>query len=372
MSVKCSSIINIMEEIAPTSFAEKWDNVGLQVGDYSREIKKVMICLELNNDVMDEAISKNIDMIITHHPLIFKPLSSLVASDPIVKIINKLIKHDINLYSSHTNLDNAVGGTSDYLADLLNLKNLTPLSITHNKKYFKLVVFTPENHLEEVRDAISQAGAGRIGDYSHCTFQSEGTGTFKPLEGARPYIGNLGEIEKVMEYKLESIVEKDKLSGVISSMIKAHPYEEVAYDLIPLENKIESLGFGRIGYLEKKQTLKELAKNIKDLLGSQRISFIGDENKLVRKIAVSPGSGGDFIWDAHSKNCDCYITGDIKYHDAQLAAQLGLNLIDAGHYETEKIICEPLRKRLLKELEKDGIKIEVITTEIDINPFKTI
>lgn len=372
MSVKCSNIIRVMEKIAPTSLAEKWDNVGLQVGDTSRAVKKVMICLELNNDVMDEAIEKDVDMIITHHPLIFKPLKNLVSSDPIVRIISKLIKNDICLYSSHTNLDNVDGGTSDYFAELLNIRDLSTLTISHTKKYYKLVVFIPDSHLEGVSNAIGIAGAGQIGNYSHCTFQSKGMGTFKPLEESNPYIGKAGEIERVSEYKLEAIVPQDKLGGVIEAMTEAHPYEEVAYDVIPLENKIEAIGSGRVGYLETEKTTQELAKNIKALLGAQRVSIVGDENKTLKKVAICPGSGADFIRDAYKNNCDCYITGDVKYHDAQLAIQLGINIIDAGHYDTEKIICSPLKQRLLKELKEESIEIDVITSDIDINPYKIV
>jgi len=372
MSVKCNDIINIIERIAPTSLAEKWDNVGLQVGDKDREINKIMICLEANNKVIDEAVEKGIDMIITHHPLIFKPLSKLVSSDPIVRAINKLIKNDINLYSAHTNLDIAIGGTSDYLAGLLNLKNLKPLSITQNKRYYKLVVFVPEDNLEEVRDAISNAGAGHIGNYSHCTFQSKGIGTFKPLQGSDPYIGKLNEIEKVDECRLETIVSVNKLDDVLNNMLRAHPYEEVAYDLIPLENNMEELGFGRIGYLANPIELEDLALEIKNVLNADMVRIIGDKSKHMSKIAICTGSGSEFIKSAHRNKCDCYITGDIKYHDAQLAVDLGLSIIDAGHYETENIICTPLRERLLKEFEENNYNLEVIVSEININPFKTV
>lgn len=372
MSVKCCDIIDIMENIAPSYLAESWDNVGLLVGDKDSLVSKIMICLELNSIIIDEAIEKGIDMIITHHPLIFKPLKKFVVSDPIANIISKLIKNDINLYSAHTNLDIAIGGTSDYMAELLNLKDLSPLNITHNKKYCKLVVFVPEDNIEDVREAISQAGAGNIGNYSHCTYQTKGTGTFKPLKGAKPHIGNLDELEKVSEYRLETIVSMDKLNNVVNYMLKAHPYEEVAYDIIPLENKIESLGVGRIGYLDDVMELKELALKLKNILSADRVKLIGDESMNVEKIAICTGSGSEYIIDAYKNRCDCYITGDIKYHDAQLAKELGISIIDAGHYETENIICIPMKERLINEFAKNKYELEVITSEININPFKTI
>lgn len=372
MSVKCSDIMNIMEKIAPIPLAEKWDNVGLQVGDENKQIKKIMIALELNNEITDEAVKEDVDMIITHHPLIYKPLNKLISSDPIVKILNKLIKNDINLYTAHTNLDVAIGGTSDYLAQLLKLKDICPLRETYNERYYKLAVFIPEKNLEDVREAISLAGGGHIGNYSHCTFQSKGIGTFKPLEGSNPYIGSLDKIERVDEYRLEVIVSQDKLKSVIKAMKSAHPYEEVAYDLIPLENKISSLGLGRIGYLKEAKTLKTLALEVKSILKAQKVRVVGNELKSMNKIAICTGSGSDYIKDAYINKCDCYITGDIKYHDAQLAAQLGLTIIDAGHYETENIICTPLKERLLNEFERYNYKIRVIVSETDINPFSII
>lgn len=372
MSVKCSEVMKILEEIAPVSLAENWDNVGLQIGDKDKLIEKMMVCLELNNKIADEAIEKGIDMIITHHPLIFKPLKKLIATDPIVRVINKLIKNDINLYCAHTNLDIAIGGTSDYLASLLNLNDIKPLSITENKKYYKLVVFVPENSIDSVREAISLAGAGHIGNYSHCTFQSKGVGTFKPLQEADPYIGEIDKLETVNEYKLETIVPANKLRSVLDAMLKTHPYEETAYDVIPLENNIEVLGIGRIGYLPSQKKLKDFALEVKGVLNADSVKLIGNERQIVKKIGICTGSGSEYIKTAYKNGCDCYITGDIKYHDAQLASDLGLCIIDAGHYETENIICIPLQNRLLKEFEEKNFTIEVITSEININPFKVV
>ncbi|WP_432409307.1 Nif3-like dinuclear metal center hexameric protein [Wukongibacter sp. M2B1] len=372
MSVKCNEIMKVLEEIAPISLAENWDNVGLQVGDKDRAIEKIMVCLELNDKIIDEAIEKDVDMIVTHHPLIFKPLKKLLSSDPIVRVINKLIKNDINLYCAHTNLDIAIGGTSDFLASLLNLNDIKPLSITENKKYYKLVVFVPENNIEAVREAVSIAGAGSIGNYSHCTYQSKGLGTFKPLQGADPYIGEIDKVEEVEEYRLETIVAANELSRVLEAMLKAHPYEEVAYDVIPLENNIESLGIGRIGYLSMGKDLKEFALEIKNILCADSVKIIGNEKQIIKKIGICTGSGSDYIKTAYKNGCDCYITGDIKYHDAQLASDLGLCIIDAGHYETENIICTPLKNRLLKDFKKNNFDIEVVTSKININPFKTV
>ncbi len=372
MSIKCSEVVNIMEDIAPSYLAEDWDNIGLQIGNKEKEIKKILVCLEVNKAIVEEAVEKEIDIIISHHPLIFKPLKRIVNTDPIANVVRELIKNDINLYCAHTNLDIAKGGTSDYLSSLIGLKDLSLLTITHNKKYYKLVVFVPKESVNDVRNAIGSAGAGNIGNYSHCTFQSQGEGRFKPLEGSNPYIGSINNIEKVEEYRLESIVPENNLCNVLNEMIIAHPYEEVAYDIIPLANKYEEQGLGRIGYLDHPLTLKELSIKLKDILNTNHIRFIGDKDRSIHKIAICTGSGSDFIKDAQSKGCDCYITGDIKYHEAQFAKDLGIAIIDGGHYETEHIITTPLRNYLKKEIDNKGYNVEVITTKIDINPFTTI
>ncbi|WIF94778.1 Nif3-like dinuclear metal center hexameric protein [Caminicella sporogenes] len=372
MSVKCSKVIKMMEELAPSFLAEHWDNVGLQIGSISKEIKKIMVCLEVNNKVVDEAVEKKVDMIITHHPLIFKPIKKINYSEPIGKVINKLIKNDINLFCAHTNLDIAVGGTSDYIAKLLNLDDLKPLKITHKTKYYKLAVFVPKENIDDVREAISLAGAGHIGKYSHCTFKTLGIGTFKPLEGSNPFIGSLNNLEKVEEYKLETIVPSSNLSKVISEMIKVHPYEEVAYDVFPLENEFEIFGFGRIGHLTIQKTLKELAIELKEKLKADTIRLIGNEHKMIKKVAICTGSGAEFIIDAYRNGCDCYITGDIKYHDAQYASELGLTVIDAGHFETENIICEFLKEYLITKLKSKNYDLEIISSNLNINPFTYI
>jgi dinuclear metal center YbgI/SA1388 family protein len=372
MSVTCKDIIDILESIAPSYLAQDWDNVGLQIGDAGSKVSKIMVCLDLSSGIVDEAVSQNIDMIITHHPLIFKPLKKITTEDSISRIISKLIKNDINLYCAHTNLDISTGGTSDYIAKLLQLRRVKPLSYTYNEKYYKLVVFVPKHSVEDVRDAISMAGAGHIGNYSHCTFQTEGIGTFKPLEGANPYIGTIDSLEKVDEVRLESIVSGIKLNKVIDAMLEAHPYEEVAHDIIPLANKANRLGFGRIGYLDSPISLIGLAETLKLKLKTNTLKIVGDMDKEIEKIAICTGSGADFIKDAYKNRCDCYITGDIKYHEAQYAAELGLPVIDAGHYETENIICIPLKNRLKEEFEKKNYAVEVINSNIDINPFKFI
>lgn len=372
MAVKCTKIIEAMETLAPLYLAESWDNVGLQIGDLDRSVHKILVSLELTNEVIDEAIAKDIDMIIVHHPLIFKGIKSIVWNHAEGKMIQRLIQRGIQLYCSHTNLDVAVGGTNDYIAQLLNLEDIRPLKITRTTKYYKLVVFVPKSHVDIVREAMCSFGAGHIGKYSHCTFQSEGMGTFKPLEGANPFIGSCNHLEHVEESRIETIVSDDKLSTVLSEMISAHPYEEVAYDIIPLQHEAEHYGIGRVGVLEEPAHLFVLCEEIKNKLGMSHIRIIGDVNRIVKKIGLCTGSGAEYISDAFKLGCDCYITGDVKYHEAQYALQLGMTVIDAGHYETENIACQLIVDYLKQASASRQFDVELLTSTTYINPFQVL
>ncbi|QEK12340.1 Nif3-like dinuclear metal center hexameric protein [Crassaminicella thermophila] len=371
MGEKLSRVINIIETIAPPYLAENWDNVGFQIGDYNKNVNRILVCLEVTQKVIDEAITKNIDMIICHHPLIFKAIKNVRTNNEIGNMIYRLIKHDIVLYCVHTNLDIVYGGTNDVLAELLNIVDTQPLIKIDKEKYYKLVVYVPKSHVEDVRDAICSAEAGHIGNYSYCTFQTEGIGTFKPLEGTNPFIGSKGKIEKVSEYKLETIVAKEKLNNAIKKMLEAHPYEEVAYDIIPLYNQTDKHGLGRVGKLMKPMTLSVFCEEIKSKLKMKSIRFVGDINKKIQKIGLCTGSGAEFIYDAYKKGCDCYITGDVKYHDAQYAIGLGIAVIDAGHFETENLVCEPLLNNLKKMIKENNYDLEVFLGS-NINPFQLL
>ena len=369
MPEKCQSIIEIMEKIAPPYLAQSWDNVGLLVGDSYRDVQNIMVTLDVTMEVVDEAINKNVDLIISHHPLIFKPIKSINKSNPLGKTLHRLIKHEIAVYCSHTNLDSAPNGTNQVLAQIIGLKDIKPFIDIEKEKYYKLAVFVPQNHMEKVRTAICEAGAGFVGNYSNCTFRTEGTGTFTPLEDTKPYYGAVGELESVLEYKLETIVSSENLPKVIQQMLEAHPYEEVAYDLIPLLNKFNKYGMARVGYLSNPMKLSLFCEELKNKLGLNRVKTTGDRNSTIYKVAVCAGSGSEFIEEAHKVGCDCFITGDVKYHDAQYALQLGLTLIDGGHFETERFISEALSGQLNKLVKENAYDVNVFLSNTYINPF---
>lgn len=364
-----SDIFRLIETWAPRSFAYDWDNVGLQVGSYHNTVKKILVTLDVTEAVVNEAIEKDVDLIIAHHPLLFKPLKSINTDHFRGRIIQKLIQHDITVYAAHTNLDMASGGVNDMLADLLSLKNRTSLVDIQYEKLYKLAVYVPESHIQAVLDAMASNGAGHIGNYSHCTFQSKGTGTFMPLGEAAPFIGEINQLEHVPELKVEAIVQESILQQVISGVIKAHPYEEVAYDVIPLKNKGEQYGLGRIGTLEESMSLKSFIQYVKKAFNLQHLRVSGNLDKNIKRVAVVGGSGEKYIQSALYKKADVYITGDISFHFAQDAIEMGIPVIDAGHY-IEQIMKSGTKNYLEKMLARSSIKVDVMESKMNTDPFQ--
>lgn len=365
--MKLKTLIKKIETKYPLDLAYDWDNVGLLVGDFDMDIKKVLVTLEANEKVINEAIENKIDLIVTHHPFIFSKMNKINTADLKGRLIHKLIKNDIALYSMHTNFDIAFDGLNDYFMEVMGFGNSKILDTTKNDILYKLVVYVPNTHVEKVKDALAKAGCGHIGNYSHCSFSTEGIGNFKPLQGTNPFIGKEGVVESVNEIKIETILPQKNLGGAISSMLNAHPYEEVAYDLYKLENKGQAFGLGRISKLENSITLGELCNHIKSKLNMDYIRVVGDTEVIVNKVAVVTGSGADLVKKAQRQGAQVLITGDVKYHDAQDALDMGMNIIDCGHFDTEDIFKDVM-KRFLDEVNE----IEVCSSKVNLNPFKTI
>lgn len=358
-------IIDTFEQWAPKSLAYDWDPIGLQVGNISQQTKNVLVTLDVFESVVDEAIENDVNLIIAHHPLLFNAVQSIDLNTPKGKIIEKLIKHDITVYAAHTNLDIAEGGVNDLLSDALNLSNVQPLVPFKAEKLFKLVVFVPHTHVEEVRNALSEKGAGFIGNYSHCTFQTAGQGTFMPLEGTNPYIGKQDILEVVEEMKIETIVEESILSDVLEAMQSAHPYEEVAYDVYPLQQTGKTYGLGRVGNLKEPTQFADFIDLVKESFQMKHVRAVGDINKQIERVAIVGGSGEKFIHDALKKKADVYITGDLTFHQAQDAEQLGLLVIDAGHY-IEKI----MKRGVASFIESSFPGLTVIQSTVNTDPFQ--
>lgn len=366
MSIICSDLVGKIQEIYPLDLAEAYDNVGLLIGNPGKAISRVLVALDITGEVVREATDLGADMIISHHPVIFRPVKKILSCDPLGALISDIIRSDINVYALHTNFDNASGGMNDIIVKLLELKDIEPLGNNHNSRLYKLVVFVPKTHQDLVRKAILDAGAGHIGNYSHCSFNLEGTGTFRPLEGSSPFIGSEGRDERVEETRVETIVDESRFKRVVSKMKEAHPYEEPAYDIYPLENIISG-GTGRIGSLREKLTLGELCAVLKDRLQVPHLSVGGSLDRKITRVAVVGGAGSDFVSDSIAKGADVLVTGDIKHHEAMDSVAAGLSVIDAGHYFTEAAAL-PYMCSFISSISQ----IECIATRCDTNQLKRI
>lgn len=356
--MKAFEIINELETWVPIELIDSWDNTGLQVGNPELEIDGVLIAMDVTDNVIDKAIKEGFNMIVTHHPFIFKPLENLVFNNYKSTLIKKIIKNDIIIYNAHTNLDLAHGGINDELARLFKMQNTTYLNESKFQELVKLVIYVPQTHQQEMLEVISKAGAGYIGNYSNSSFAVKGTGRFKPLEGNNPFMGTTGKSEEVHELRIETVVKKNNLEKTIQLVKESHPYEEVALDILPMLNKGETYGYGRVGNIEK-SSLQSLAELTKQVLELDQLRVYGNTVEEISRIAVCGGAGADFIKDAKRHNAQVYITGDIKYHDAQLAYEEGMVLIDGTHYGTEKIILPVIEKKLT-EYTKGNIKISIL------------
>lgn len=370
MSITCQVVVEAIEQIAPRYLAEGWDNVGLLLGNPAQQVSKVLVALDVTQAVADFAVAEQVDMIIAHHPLIFKGLKNVRTDLPHGRVLTTLIKADIAVYAAHTNLDISSGGINDILANKLSLINTKTLTVSNTEKFIKLVVFVPDNHLEAVRTSITDAGAGHIGNYSHCSFYTDGTGTFLPLAHSKPFIGEQGVLEKTAEMRLETIMPEKISRKVIKAMLKAHPYEEVAFDLYPLLNQGNSLGLGRIGDLSAAQSLDQLTDMVKDVLGVSSVNVVGAGDKVINKVAVCGGSGATLINKAISAGADVLITGDVKYHEAQDAFAAGIAIIDAGHFATEIAVVEYLRQYLTECACEGKWNVEVKIDNISKDVFR--
>jgi dinuclear metal center YbgI/SA1388 family protein len=365
MNVK--HIAKQIEIIAPPRLAQDWDNVGLLVGDSGKNVKNILLTIDVTKEVVAEAKKLKTDLIISYHPIIWSGLKKITSDGP-EGVIYNLICSNIAVYSIHTALDAAIGGVNDGLADIVGIKDGKPIGDYVQDlagDNYKLVVYIPLDAVAKVANAIFAAGAGHIGNYSHCSWQSDGTGTFKPLEGARPAIGAKGRLEKVAETRLESIVPADRLADVIEAMKAAHPYETPAFDVYRLYKEQNKFGLGRIGRLEKPALLKTIIAKIKRATGAKAVGLVGPKNRIVTTAAVCAGYCGKIINSVISEGVDLYLTGELKHHQALAAQQAGVTCICLSHSISERFILAKFAKQLQKVLE--NVKINI--SKEDKDPF---
>ena len=366
--MKVKDIALKIEQMYPLSLAQDWDNVGLLVGDPQKNVEKILLTIDITNDVLAEARRLKTDLIVSYHPVIWDGLKKVITEGS-TRVVYELIRSGIAVFSIHTALDSAVGGVNDGLAEMIGIVDGKPIGDYVGRPggdNYKLVVFVPVESVAKVSNAIFAAGAGAIGNYSHCGFNAEGTGTFLPQKGAKPAVGRKGKLEKVAEIRFETVVPSDTLDAVIAALRKAHPYETPAFDVFKMHGTDGPFGLGRIGELARPVHVAEIIKKIKEVTGAESIGLIGDENRLVKRVAVCAGSCGQIINRVIAAKADLYLTGELKHHQALAAQEAGLTCICLSHTVSERFMLKKVAKQLQKQVK--GVKIKV--SKKDADPFK--
>ncbi|MGB4206325.1 MAG: Nif3-like dinuclear metal center hexameric protein [Bacteroidales bacterium] len=357
-------ITQFLDSEFPLAYQEDYDNSGFQIGDPEQEINSVLVCVDVTESIIDEAVETGSGLVIAHHPLIFGGLKKITGRNYVERVVKKAIQNRIGIYAIHTNLDNHYKGLNKHLAEkfgLSNLKILKPKSETLRK----LVTFCPVEHAAKVRNAIFEAGAGRIGNYDSCSYNTMGEGSFRALDEANPFVGNIGEIHFEKEVKIEAIFPSYLEQTIIEKMIEAHPYEEVAYDILLLGNSDKYIGSGMIGELDEEISASGFLEKVKSICGLPTIRYTGDLTRIIKKIAVCGGSGSFLINDAVRAGANVFLTGDLKYHDFFIPENK-IILADIGHYESEQFSKDLIAQALMKKFPN----FAVLKTKQNTNPIK--
>lgn len=360
--MRLNQLIQILEELAPPSLQENYDNSGLLVGDPEMTVTAAMICLDSTEEVILDAVNSGCNLVIAHHPIVFSGLKRLTGSNYIERTIITAIKNGVAIYAIHTNLDNVIEGVNAEIARRIGLKNTTILNPIKGK-LLKLVVFCPDEAAEELRTALFKAGAGQIGLYDECSYSTSGNGTFRANEGADPYVGKVGSRHTEAEQRIEVILPEWKLQAVLSAMNQAHPYEEVAYDLYRLENAYQKIGAGMIGDLEQALSEREFLLMLKEKMDLKTIRFTSSRNEKIQKVAVCGGSGSFLLQNAIRAGAQAFVTADFKYHQFFDAEQC-LVIADIGHFESERFTMNLLASYISGKFPKFAVRF----TQVNTNP----
>ncbi len=355
-------VTDYLESIAPLSIQESYDNSGLIVGDHSNEVKGILIALDCLEEVIDEAVKQNCNLVITHHPIVFSGLKKLNGKNYVERTIIKAIRNNIAIYAIHTNLDNVYAGVNKKICDTLGLKNLKVLSPKKNVLR-KLVTFCPVDYVEKVRAALFDAGCGKIGNYDEASFNISGTGTFRPLEGANPHIGEIGVQHREPEIRIEAIFPNHLESQILAALRLAHPYEEVAYDIYSLENANQEVGSGMVGELPNEMGEMEFLEFLKISMKTKGIRHSRLISRKVKRIAVCGGSGSFLLNDAIREEADFFVTADYKYHQF-FDADGRIVIADVGHFESEQFTMDLLKELIVRNFSTFAVRL----TELVTNP----
>ncbi|MDY0267880.1 Nif3-like dinuclear metal center hexameric protein [Trichloromonas sp.] len=371
-TTRLQDLTGLLHKLYPPFLAEEWDNVGLQVGDPGMPVERILVALDPTEATLAEALRRGAQALVCHHPLIFRPLKRLTPQDETGRILFRAVREGIAVLAAHTNLDRARDGLNDWLATRLGILDPQPLEAGAPGDLLKLVVFIPAGYEDRIAEALHRAGAGHIGSYDLCAFRVAGTGTFRPGAGSTPFIGRAGETEEVREIRLETILPRELTAKVLEKMRKSHPYEEVAFDLIPLANSRPGIGLGRIGRLATPLPLAQFADRVKEKLNAQSPRVVGDLATSIAKVAVCGGSGASLLHEAAHQGADVLVTGDVKYHEARNAESLGLALVDAGHFATEHLMVDALAERLKQAAREQRLELIIDTAEGEADPFQRV
>lgn len=368
-----SDLVRAVSRLAPPELAESWDNVGLQVGHPAAPLRRVLVALELTAPVLAEARQMRADALVTHHPVIFKPLTALNLAQPASALIADALRADLAIIAAHTNLDAAQWSTAHALAERLGWTITDPLlprdGSGANEPYYKFLVFVPQGHEAAVIEAIARGGGGQIGAYTHCTFRAPGIGTFKGGAGSKPYIGQAGQLESAEEFQLEAIVPAHARERVYREVRAAHPYETMACDWVQLASLDQPVGLGGMVRLDAALRPAELASLLLREFNPTQVRLSGPADKKIKTVAICTGSGGSYIGKAAAR-ADALITGEITYHHAVEAHQRGLAVMEMGHFESEVIVCAPLAQRLAADEKLKAAGVEVLPAKDDFQPFR--
>lgn len=366
--MKIADLMTLLDKHVPFETAESWDNVGLLIGDSDAEVTGILTALDCTLEVVNESIDKGYNTIISHHPLIFKGLTTLKA-EGYGLIIRKLIQHDINLIAMHTNLDVNPNGVNVMLAKAIGLKHISVIN-NQQENYYKVQTYIPKESVRNFKNKLSENGLAQEGNYEYCFFESEGQGQFKPVDGANPTIGKINNIEYVDEIKVEFMISANQKLLTENLIKQHHPYETPVYDFIEM-TKSSQFGLGVIAELENEMTIANFAAEVKLKLNIPSVRFVGRPNQKVKRIAMIGGSGIGYEYQAAQQGADIFVTGDIKHHDALDAKTQGVNLLDINHY-SEYVMKEGLKVLLLKWLPTINVDINVETSTINTDPFQYI
>ena len=363
LKMRIEEVISYLEQWAPPILQESYDNSGLLVGNKQNEITNILVSLDCTEDVVEEAIAKNCNLIVSHHPIVFKGLKRFTGEDYVQRTIIKAIQNNVALYAIHTNLDNTIEGVNGEIARRLGLKNVRPL-VPLSGHLLQLTVFIPSDHFEKVRNSLFEAGAGNLCNYSECGFSIVGNGSFKPEEGAQPFEGNLGDRSEKEEVRFEVILPSWKKAKVQRALFESHPYEEIAHNWQNLQNPIHQFGSGAIGELETPISLIDYLSKLKEVFNNHSIKYTKTRQPMIQKIAVCGGSGQFLLGAAKAEGADAFVTSDVKYHEF-FDAENRLSFIDIGHFESEQFTIELIHAKITEKFRTFAVhKTGVITNPV--------